>query len=113
MVRHIPNRSLLTLWDKWCLEAEAAVAVEGRWTGSHAQVLAGAAEKLAIASAQDRERRDREGWNTPEALLLRWVRLHRLDLEVTGGQLVIRARPRPRKDTPPTLAETPRLFEEG
>ena len=73
----------------------------GSWAGSYPEVLGWAAEKLAIASARDRERGGREGWGSPVGLLERWARLHRFDWEVTGDRLTVKARPKATKKAPP------------
>lgn len=109
----MPSPRVVRPWDAWCAEVEAAIKAQGRWAGSHAAVLGWAQEKLNVRSAQDRKRSPIEGWDTPEGLLARWVRLRRLDMMVVGNQLVVRARPLPaRKVAPNVPAPGPMLLED-
>lgn len=81
--------------------------------GRHRLSAAGAAgppAKLAIGSARDREKRLRENWGTPTGLLARWVRLHCLEMEVTAGRLILKARPQPKRSAPQSSPSGPSLF---
>jgi hypothetical protein len=50
---------------------------------------------------------------TPESLLARWIRLHRLDYEVTGDKLTIRARLKAAsKMKKSTTEDPPNLFKD-
>ena len=112
MTRHIPAPALRSPWDQWTQVAEAALATSGSWTGPHADVLAAAAGKLGIASARDRQKALLEGWDTPDGLLARWARLHRADVTLAGGLLVLKMRSGPTSTRrPPPVPAGPGLFD--
>ena len=68
--------------DLFLEEAEEALRKVGRWEGCWSQALELAQEKLNRQSQRDRERSSEEGWDSPDALLQRWARLHRATLQV-------------------------------
>jgi hypothetical protein len=63
-----------------------------------------------IRSGNDRIKSEAEGWDTPEGMLARWIRLHRVDWVVNSDRLAVTTRPKPKKEAPPVVQEGPRLF---
>jgi hypothetical protein len=111
--RRVPPPKLKGPWEIWAEEVLASVEAVGSWSGSHQETLAAAQRKLQRRSMREQEQSAAQGWDTPEGLLGRWIRLHRLDYEVTGDKLTIRVRvkaaPKVKKSTPGAPL---RLFDE-
>jgi hypothetical protein len=89
-MRRVPPPKLKGPWEHWTEAVLEAIEAKGSWSGSYVAALEAA--KRRGTSARDMQTRTAQGWDTPETLLARWLRLHRLDWEAVGDILTVKAR---------------------